>query len=520
MNKIMQGLDYSFTYMDDILIASKDQQEHEQHLRQVFKRLQEAGININPAKCIFGVNRIEFLGHEITPEGVKPLQHRVQAILDYSRPKTMIQLRRFLGMLNYYRRHIKHAATTQAPLNELLKDSRKNDKRPITWTTTSHDAFQQCKKDLAQATLLAHPRENTPLILHTDASETAVGASLQQECGQQILPIAFFSKKLSQAQQKYSAYDRELLAVYESVKYFKEILQGQEVIIKTDHKPLIYAFKQRSDKATPRQARQLDLIAQFSTNIKHISGTDNIVADTLSRADAIELPIIMSTEELAQEQAKDPELTKLRESNTALQLQPLTLIGSNLPLYCDCSQGTIRPYVPDSLRKRIFDAVHGLAHPSGRATCQQIKQKFIWPKINQDIKRWARSCLKCQRSKIQRHAHNIPEKIPTPDQRFHQVHLDIIGPLPEVRGYKYCLTMIDRFSRWPEAIPLPNMHAQTIAAAFVDNWVARYGTPAIITSDQGRQFEGSLFKALAQLLGATKTRTTPYHPASNGLVER
>lgn len=106
---------------------------------------------------------------------------------------------------------------------------------------------------------------------------------------------------MSQTQQKYSAYDRELLAVYESVKYFKEILQGQEAIIKTDHKPLIYAFKQRSDKAALRQARQLDLIAQFSTNIKHISGTDNIVADTLSRADAIELLVIVSTQELAQE---------------------------------------------------------------------------------------------------------------------------------------------------------------------------------------------------------------------------
>lgn len=179
----MQGLDCSFTYVDD-LIDSQDHQEHEQHLRQIFKHLQESGISINSAKCTFGVSRNKFLGHEIIPENVKPLKNRIQAILNYSRPKTMIQLRRFLSMLNYYRRHLKHAATTQASLNELLKDSRKNDKRPIPWTTTSNNAFQQCKKELAQATLLAYFRENVPLILHTDASDTVVGASLQQECGQ------------------------------------------------------------------------------------------------------------------------------------------------------------------------------------------------------------------------------------------------------------------------------------------------------------------------------------------------
>lgn len=161
-----------------------------------------------------------------------------------------------------------------------------------------------------------------------------------------------------------------------------------------------------------------------------------------------------------------------------------------------------------------------MAHPSGASTSQQIRQKFIWPNADRDIRRWARTCLPCQRSKIQRHNHLIPKRIPTPDSRFHQIHLDIIGPLPEVRGYRYCLTIIDRFSRWPKAIPLPNIHAQTVAAAFVEGWIARFGTPAVITTDQGRQFESSLFKALSNLLGATKTRTSPYHPESNGIIER
>lgn len=160
-----------------------------------------------------------------------------------------------------------------------------------------------------------------------------------------------------------------------------------------------------------------------------------------------------------------------------------------------------------------------MSHPSARSTSHQIRQKFVWPGINKDVTHWTRPCLPCQRTKIHRHTRNIPKKIPTPDQRFYQIHLDIIGPLPEVRGYKYCLTMIDRFSRWPEAIP-KEITADSIAKAFHSTWVARYGAPAIITTDQGRQFESAVFQALTKYLGANKTRTSAYHPASNGLVER
>lgn len=520
MNKVLQGLESCFCYVDDVLIASTDEEQHEKDLRQVFQRLQDAGITINPAKCKFGQARIEFLGHEVSSEGIKPMVDKVNAVINFPRPETLVQLRRFLGMINYYRRHLKRAARNQAPLNSLLKDSRKNDRRPVPWTAESINAFKMCKAELANATLLAHPLEGTTLILATDASDTAMGAALEQRNNNTTSPIAFFSKKLSDTQKKYSTYDRELLAIYESIKYFKDILQGRTVVIKTDHKPLIHAFKQRLDKASPRQARQLDFIAQFTTTITHVAGEENVVPDTLSRIDAIQVPVITTTEELAAEQATDEELQQLISGETTLELKEFTLPGSTTPLYCDCSRGAIRPYVPKNLRKRIFDAVHGMAHPSGRATSHQIRQKFTWPGINKDIAHWARTCLHCQRSKIQRHARNTPKTIPTPDQRFHHVHLDLIGPLPEVRGYKYCLTIIDRFSRWPEAIPLPNMSAQTVAAAFMDNWIARFGTPAIITTDQGKQFESSLFQALSKFLGSKKTRTSPYHPASNGIVER
>lgn len=249
MNSILQRLDYCYCYVDDIFIALRNEPKHREHLRQVFKRLQDSGIAINPSKCVFGKESIEFFSHEITAEGTKPLRYKVKAILEF--PENRVQLRRFLGMINYYRRHFKNAAKTQAPLNELLKDSKKNDRRPVPWYEESINAFENCKTELSQAALLVHPAEASPLLLATDASDTTIGAVLEQIHDNKRQPLAFFSKKLSTAQRKYSTYDRELTAIYEAIKFFKEIIQGRRIIVKTDHKPLVYAFQQKLEKASP-----------------------------------------------------------------------------------------------------------------------------------------------------------------------------------------------------------------------------------------------------------------------------
>lgn len=140
--------------------------------------------------------------------------------------------------------------------------------------------------------------------------------------------------------------------------------------------------------------------------------------------------------------------------------------------------------------------------------------------MHRDVANWANNCLNCQQSKISRHVKQIPEQFTTPDVRFDHIHMDIIGPLPVCNGYKYCLTLIDRFSRWPEAIPLRDISAKTVSKAFYNDWIARFGAPRILTTDQGTQFESQLFTSLLSLTGCKRIRTTAYHPSSNGLVER
>lgn len=520
MDSVLRGLPFTFCYLDDILVASANPEEHVIRLRAVLKRLHEHGIKINVSKCMFDVAQVPFLGYLVSECGIVPLPDKVEAIVKYKKPERINELRKFLGIINYYRRCLKNAAHDQAILNEYLKDSRKNDKRLIDWTATAEEAFNRCEQELAHVTKLAHLAPSVPLILTTDASDTAVGATLEQYTDGQVRPIAFFSKKLNETQRKYSTYDRELFGIFAAVKYFRHLLEGRQVIIRTDHKPLTYAFSQKLDKASPRQARQLDLIAQYSTRIVHINGDQNTVADALSRIEEINVPVITSTEELAQAQQTDTELRTILDTDTSLNLRKFTLPGSVTPIYCDCSTEEIRVYVPGNLRRQIFNAVHRLAHPSGRTTSKQIRQKFVWPNMDKDIRGWAKTCIACQRSKINRHVKNVPARILTPDQRFQHVHLDIIGPLPPSRNYRYCLTMIDRFSRWPEAIPLTEISAETVAEAFFNHWVARFGAPQQITTDQERQFEAALFRALSNMMGCKQMRTSAYHPSSNGLVER
>lgn len=520
MNTVTRGLDFVFGYIDDLLIASKDFDEHSTHLRLLFERLSEYGLSINLAKCVFGQNSVRYLGYQIDEFGTRPLPDRVEAITNFKKPETIAQLRRFIGTVNFYRRNIRNAAGPQSLLNAYLTGAKKNDKRPVNWTPEAENAFIEVKEQVANAALLAYPLTNAPLALQTDASDSSMGAVLEQFCDGMWEPLGYFSKKLSSTQRNYSTYDRELLAIYSSLKFFQFMIEGRPLVIRTDHKPIVYAFKQRSDKASPRQLRQLDFIGQFTTDIVHVTGSENVVADALSRIEAIDMPTLFSTDDLAEAQDADEELRNLLNSNTSLVLRPLRVGDTDRTIYCDLSTGDVRPYVPKPLRKKVFDATHGLSHASGRATKTMIQKKFVWPSLKKDIVGWARTCLPCQRSKVSRYNRNIPEHIPIPDERFSHVHIDIVGPLPASRGFRYCLTVIDRFTRWPEAIPISDITADIVVNAFFSCWISRYGAPVTITTDRGSQFESALFNALLRFVGCERIRTTSYHPASNGMVER
>ena len=524
MDQVLRGVPAAYTYIDDVLIASPTPEQHLDDLRTVFARLASHGIVINPNKCLFGVPHLDFLGHHIDQNGITPLPEKVQAIRNYPQPQSQRQLRRFIGLVNFYHRFLPHCADLMRPLHSLLSSS-KPKSQAIIWTHTAEAAFQATKDALANASLLSYPKPDAPTCLMTDASDTAVGAVLQQHINGAWHPISFFSRKMNPAETRYSTFDRELLAVYLSIKHFRHFLEGRSFHVLTDHKPLTYALNSRSDRHSPRQARQLDYISQFTSSIRHVQGMNNVVADALSRIETNALltgqPPEVDFVAMAETQATDPQIRSLQSSpNSALIVEAIPIANSTHPLYCDTSTGTQRPLVPRPWRRTVFDSLHGLSHPGIRATQTLVTSRFVWPGINSDVRRWTRSCVQCQRAKIQRHTSAPLISFPNPNTRFDIIHIDLVGPLPPSRGFTYLLTCVDRFTRWPEAIPLTSITAEAVAQAFLCGWISRFGVPSTIITDRGRQFESQLWKNLMAMIGTKRSRTTAYHPQSNGMVER
>lgn len=516
MDHIFRDIPFAFVYLDDILVASKDPAEHEEHLHAVLERLSQHGLVLNVEKCRLGLPEVTFLGYNVSASGIRPLPDKVEAIAKYPRPENITQLRRFLGMINFYRKCLPRAAAVQRPLNQLLHGAKRNDKTPIVWNEETIRAFEKTKESLKEAAQLAHPAEGATLVLSCDASDIAVGAALQQLSGEDLRPLGFFSRALTKAQKNYSTYDRELLAIYEAVRYFRGIVEARPLIVYTDHKPLTYAMRQSRDTAAPRRLRQLNFISQFTTDIRYQKGDSNVVADALSRVEEICIPGCY--QELSEAQKTD------EEAQALLQAEPhrfsnVEIPGSDVALLCETETGTPRPYLPEKFRMPFFLKIHNLSHPGVRATRQLLIKRFFWPRMKSDIAEWVRSCIPCQQAKVHRNTVTPHGSFP-PAKRLEHVHMDIIGPLPQSGGKKFCLTIIDRSTGWPEAFPLSSITAETIARTFYSGWVARFGVPVRLTTDQGRQFESQLFQQLAGLFGIQKIRTAAYHPQSNGIIER
>ena len=390
MDQVCRELSFVFVYMDDILVASNTPEEHDQHLQTLFTRLSQYGLVINPDKCQFDVSTLDFLGHCVSSAGIAPLEDRVEAIHNFPVPHNKTSLQEYLGFINFYHRFYPHCAEVLHPLYLLLKG--KN--TPWIWTPACQAAFIKSKQALQTLTLLAYPDPSALTSITVNASNVSVGAVLEQQLHGQWTRISF-SRKLRDPETRYSAFDRELLAIYLAIRHFRHFVEGRAFTIFTDHKPLTFALSSaNSDKWTPRQTRHLSFISEFTSDIRHVDGKDNVVADALSRIHSFSAvtPTLDYTE-LAAHQTADQETQALRTATTSLKLVDITPPGSRHSILCDMSLGFHRPVVPISLRRRVFDILHSLSHPGSRPTKRLIAARYVWPGFKKDITLWASAAL-------------------------------------------------------------------------------------------------------------------------------
>jgi hypothetical protein len=368
--------------------------------------------------------------------------------------------------------------------------------------------------------------------------------------------------------------------VYAGIRHFRHMLEGRKFAVLTDHKPLTHAVSRLSDPWTARQCRHLAYVAEYTSDIRHIPGLSNVVADTMSRppghvprvarcqvsspsfpagglsagngqratsspsgpgpqslasssgqgpttphVQAVLAPFVPATPSLPVDLAAMADRQELCQSvrllrtSSALRLQSVRVQG--VQLLCDVSRGVPRPVVPLQDRQGVFQMLHGLTHPGIRAMCRLVSARFVWHRLARDVGAWCRDCQTCQRGKVTKQPAAPLQAFPPAPRRLSHVHVDLVGPLPSsAEGYVYLLTVINRATRWVEAVPLRNMEADTVAEQLVTCWVARFGVPATITSDRGPQFTSATWSALCRQLGTRHILTTAYHPQANGMVER
>jgi len=591
-----------FIYIDDILIPSKNRQEAIEDLQAVLQRLNENGFRISKDKCRFLLPKLEFLGYTVTADGILPTPDKVETIKTFPRPDRLKQLRRYLGMLNFYHNFCENLAKITAPLSQLLSGPQPAHKAnpKIKWTEESITAFEKSKEVLSDKTLLVYRDPTAETAIFSDASAKAIGAVLQQRINNTWQPLGFFSRKLSITEQKYSTFGRELLGIYAAVKHFRTQIEGREFYIMTDHKPLTYCMSKKGIRELNREERQLQYISSFTTKIQHVSGADNVVADALSRRleeyvsqdeDDIESDDEISRTELpgsndrrpirqhtskkenehrkphdsvvtaASEQPRnmkennrdhlnncpisamthaslnkelnttmpDIELKKLKEEQqkcpelkrilaNEIRFSPkLELYGG---LYCDVVHDTRRIYLPQSMRDEIFLKFHSLAHPGIKAAIRYMTRIYVYPDIKKHITKLTRLCQICAKVKV--HVHNTAQigTYAASTGRFQNSHVDVYGPFPENSGYKYLLTCIDRYTRYPIAVPLKDTCTDTLIEAYLLHVVSHFGPARTLVTDRGAQFTSSKWNDLMQSLKTQHYTTSAYTPKTNSAIER
>ena len=552
-------------FLDDLIVWANSFENMLINLEKVFKKLEEAGLKMKRSKCQFFLQTIKYLGHLVSAEGLRPDPDKVKAMQNLKAPTNVKEVRSVVGSTSYYRRFIQDYAEIAKPLIALTKKN-----TIFSWGPDQQRAFDTLKAKLMEAPVLAYADPSKPYRLYTDASKYCVGAVLTQpdDEGQGEKPIYFLSHQLSAQQQNWPTIEREMYGIIYAVSKLRHYLIDATFTVVTDHQPLKHLFT--SEMHNARVQRWAVMLEEYNFDVEWTKGSTNVMADMLSRQcepdptdREVDIEVIDSSssratvekrlqqlekipdvetidslvnlkcaEDLMKQQHEDPDLqpiilallkgdvdTKLTQ-NYVLQDNVLYHVAAEVKMDME---PRLQLVIPQCLQPSILQELHSSnhsAHLGLEKTYHKARVRYFWKNMYRDIAQYIEKCTVCTSRRIKQQ--RVPlEDMPMPGSPFEIVGIDLCGPYPETdSGDRYLFTLTDHFSSWPEAFPIKNKSAETIAEVLLEKVIPRHSCPRLIISDRGTEFNNSLVAHITSKLKVAHIRTSAFHPQSNGRAER
>ncbi len=551
---------FCVVYLDDILIFSRTQEEHDSQVKLVLDRLRDAHLFANAKKCEFDKTEVEYLGYLIGADGIKMNPKKLSTIADWPIPRSVHDIQSFLGFTNFYRRFVDHYAALALPLNRLTRKG-----AIFKFTDIERDAFETLKRTFTSYPVLRHYDPSKPATLTTDASDFALSGVLQQPDEQGHLhPVAYHSRKFSPAEINYEIHDKELLAIVDSFRDLRPWLMGtaQPISVVCDHKNLEYFMT--SHVLNRRQARWSMFLSDFDFRLDWVPGTQN-VADAPSRRpdfipkkgddvtvyqrkalltpihterifpldatdyaasiNAISIPPVNALTTLSVDSSDLLERFKIAFREDTEWREAVLRGDQDFTVQDNMVFHKGRVYVPEPLRREIAYSRHDCVlggHPGRTLTVNKVMRDYSWPGVYTYLRRYVAACDTCNRIKIPRHKpYGLLQPLDIPKRPWKSISMDFIVKLPKSHGYDSILVVCDRLTRAAHFIPCNESISSTeLAWLFIDRIFRYHGLPDSIVSDRGPQFISHFWKELMTRLQVDVRTSTSYHPRTDGLTER
>lgn len=550
-NEVLQGLEGVESIADDLLVFGRGEnietatKDHNKNLIALLQRLRQSNMKLNKEKARFCVSTVKFYGHILTNDGVKADESKISAIKNFPRPKDKNELSRFLGMATYLSKFFDKLSNESVPLRKLLA---KNEE--FIWENEHEGAFQKIKNRISQLPTLSYFNDQKELKIQTDASSFALGCVLQQE----NRPVAYASKKLTETQKNYSQIEKEMLAIVFACDRFHQYICGKEdVIVETDHLPLVNIFKKPLLDVPKRLQAMILNLQRYSLKIKYTKGSEMYIADTLSRAPESIINVEKSCDIYTIENemkyfdeinilktihVNDSTIENIRTETSLdnIMTQLHGTIKSGWPENIKCLSDELKPYwnvrhelhiqdglilkkdrilIPSSLRKQMLSKLH-VPHMGIENSLKLARETIFWPGMTDQITQLIKNCEtcikhSCNKQKEPMQSHEVPT------YPFEYISMDVFEITLDRRARRFLIT-VDHFSDFFEIDELTDMTSKSTILACKRHF-SRYGSPRVVITDNGTNFSSEEFKTFARTWGFQHSTSDPMHQQGNGKSE-